>query len=202
MSRWAPALGLCACLSVGVITQVAVSLSNRHWTSYNRVSLANDAQGGLSFVFPTSAYESIGYLYTTRGPSVLSGTLTLRMRVDTIGFPTFRYDTEPGNTCVTPATVRPFFGRYVQKLKKLDYANRWWPRDDALELQAGGGVLAVPLNEVGAVWVKVFEWQQFEQDRQDVDLLGLSFGGGCFYAHGVYVTGGEASFTVVEMTIS
>lgn len=196
-------LGWCL-LVVGLpvgLSAVAVSTTANQWKSYASVSLRNEASGGFSFVFPGTPDAAIGYLWTSRGPRVLAGTLTMRLRVETIGFPTFRYDTEPSNTCDSPASVRPFFGRYEQRVKKLEYANRWWPRDAYAELWAGDVVVTVPLDATRAVWVPAFGWQSFEADRQDVDLLGLSFGGGCFYSHGVYVVGGSATFTVVEIDV-
>ena len=184
------------------LSAMAVSTTANQWKSYASVSLRNEATGGFSFVFPGTPDASIGYLWTTRGPSVLSGTLTMRLRVETVGFPTFRYDTEPGNTCASPARVRPFFGRYEQRVKKLEYANRWWPRDTYADLVAGEVVVTVPLDATQVVWVPAFSWQVFEDDRQHVDLLGLSFGGGCFYAHGVYTAGGSATFTVVDIDVA
>jgi uncharacterized membrane protein YedE/YeeE len=44
--------------------------------------------------------------------------------------------------------------------------------------------------------------EEFSLALEDVENIGMTFGGGCFFGHGVNVTGGQASFAVTEFSIS
>ena len=42
----------------------------------------------------------------------------------------------------------------------------------------------------------------FKQAIANLGNVGFSFGGGCFYGHGVHVTGGNAKFAVINFTLN
>jgi len=89
-----------------------------------------------------------------------------------------------------------------------DTSMRWWSRQGFVPLVAAGTFsIAVPLtpdrwggvngqlansSDVALRW---FEWivQAVPPSR-----IGLVFGGGCSYGHGLYVSGGTATLTVTE----
>ena len=65
----------------------------------------------------------------------------------------------------------------------------------AIELAEGQHTVAVPLkpNQWSSVFGKKGDSARTEFDAAlgDVEHLGISFGGGCFFGHGVNVSGGR-----------
>ncbi len=43
---------------------------------------------------------------------------------------------------------------------------------------------------------------EFAEALRGVDKVGMTFGGGCFFGHGVNVSGGEATFTLKDFAIA
>lgn len=194
-----------------------LSLSADGWstiTGNNRLTLRNDTNGALYFDVPVNAdtncalkgrCASINYLYTTRTPRQISGALTVSLTVQVAGNPTFQYYTNTNNTCGDPATVRPFIWASNQSWADGD---RWWS-SVAYVLAPGSVTFTVPLDP--ALWSGVYgEWAN--QDAQtlawwaealaNISSIGLTFGGGCFFGHGVYVTGGTARFTLQNYDVT
>src|SRR4051794_3464390 len=88
---------------------IALPLRAGEWETISDPSafpLSNDGAGRLLFDFPVSG--SMNYLYNVRPPSLISGIISVSIRVTTTGLVLFNYLTEPFNTCATPASVRPF----------------------------------------------------------------------------------------------
>lgn len=187
---------------------VDLSLKKTTWTTistFSRFPLGNLPDGSLFFDFPSTG--SIKYLYDRRPPSSLLGAthLLVALTVETTGTPVFRYDTEPSNTCVTPAKVRPFLWANHNGGGEFD---RWWSNPVTYTLAAGSAVLDVPLSPES--WSSVFgkfgtydaaSLEGFLSALSHVSSLGVTFGGGCFFGHGVYVTDGIARFILTSYQV-
>lgn len=122
--------------------------------------------------------------------------------IQTTGAPTFNFKTEDFNTCSGTATVRPFFMTSDDWAEEFD---RWWSNPAMLELRAGQQILTVPLQP--EFWSSVYGKRGTEAARQwavavrSIRRAGLTFGGGCFFGHGVFVEGGTATFRLLDFHI-
>jgi len=189
-----------------------VDLTASRWqtaTTLKKFPIANDAAAGdLVFTFPDDAQGRIGYLYTRR-PYRLTGlsVYEAKFRVDVLaGGPSFVWASS-GNTCPNPAHVRLFL--WGTQNAKGEFA-RWWSHAGAQELQPGVSTftptIAADLNDL-ADWSSVFgrfaddsaaATQGFERAKAS-GRVGLTFGGGCFFGHGVGTTGGIAEFVLTNL---
>ena len=110
-----------------------------------------------------------------------------------------------GNTCIAPATVRPFL------LAHDDWSSeygRWWSNPIAYELTAGSTTLTVPLTS--DAWSDVngrfgnydaATAAAFNDAITHMTKVGLTFGGGCFFGHGVSVSNGTANFYLTDYEV-
>ena len=148
------------------------------------------------------ACPSVHYV-TTRAGGPLRGQ-SITMTIEISGAATFRYRLERSNTCNTPATVRLLIQRRNDDLTKEFY--RWWSNPKALALRPGEQTVTVP--KTPDQWSSVFgkkgevAREDFSLALEDAENIGMTFGGGCFFGHGVNVTGGQATFAVTEFSIS
>jgi hypothetical protein len=85
---------------------------------------------------------------------------------------------------------------------------RWWSNPIAYELAAGSSTLNASL--IADQWVSVLgkignssqsATDGFNTALQNVENVGFTFGGGCFYGHGVNVSNGTARFTLIGYSI-
>jgi len=122
---------------------------------------------------------------------------------------TFNYILSLDNTCATPATVRLFLERKNDDLSEEFY--RWWAHTISYELQATPGniTLTVPLtpDQWSSVYGRTGNYDAaalagFQDALQNLGNVGMTFGGGCFFGHGVNVSGGSARFALINYTIS
>lgn len=181
---------------------------------------------GWSFAFPPYAAQLLPCAHTQACASVhyltvptrtLNGYRQIVMsgRIIITGNPRFQYETEPSNTpargCNTPASVRLYFQRRGDTLTGLGpYEHyRWWSNPRSLELDGGVFRLVVPL--IPSEWSSVFgdkgdvspiAMAGFRAARANVDNVGMTFGGGCFFGHGVNVSGGTARFVVTQFVVN
>lgn len=177
----------------------SLSLSTAQWEALSDpdyMPLQNTSSGQLTFAFP--AQGSINYIYSNFPPTQISGSILVTMQVTGSGPVVFDYMTEPFNTCVTPSTVRPFIWSNRNGFGEFD---RWWSNPSAFELAIGSITLTVPLtpDRWSSVYGKLGNADAaadagFTRAVHNVSRLGLTFGGGCFYGHGVRVKGGSARF--------
>ena len=151
--------------------------------------------GGFYFDFPAPP-GSVHYV--TKGAASIGAVLTAKFDITATGAPVFNYKLEPSNTCDSSAKVRLFFQRKGDDLSAvgdLQYY-RWWSTK-GYELAPGAGELVVAVTP--DQWTSVYGKQdpvQFQAALDNVDNVGMTFGGGCFYGHGVNVTNGTARFTL------
>jgi len=130
----------------------------------------------------------------------------MTVQVDTTGPATFNFDTEQGNTCPAPSTVRFFIQRAHDNFSTDGY--RWWSNPVSLIIAPGAGTISVAIDPS--------QWSGLYGERADQDAttlswwnaalsnianIGMTFGGGCFFGHGVYTAGADATFTMLSFTI-
>lgn len=184
----------------------SLSLSATRWEALSDpdyMPLHNDASGQLTFTFPSTG--SINYIYSIAPPSQINGSVIASMQVSGSGPVVFDYMTEPFNTCKTPSTVRPFIWSNRGGYGEFD---RWWSNPTSFELAFGSATVTVPLTPER--WSSVYgkfgnadaaTEAAFARALRNVSQLGLTFGGGCFYGHGVRVKGGTATFTLTSYQV-
>ena len=191
-----------------------LDLSASVWQILNGgATLHNDGGGGLYFDFPvmldTSCVEpggevcqTVNYLFTDHVPSAIGGMLTIRMRVDTTGSPVFHH-TEFNTQCPNnPVAVRAL----IWENTSLNWKGRWWSRDIRFVLEPGTVTLNIPIDPT--LWSGVLgqpasdDLAAWNRTINSVNRLGVTFGGGCSFGHGVFVTGGTARFTIENYEVT
>jgi hypothetical protein len=127
-------------------------------------------------------------------------TLTVSFYILTHGDVRFNYRLEASNTCSSPATVRAFLQRADDDLYAAN--GRFWSNPMATVLAPGRFTMSIDLRP--DQWTNV-EGQRdqagFEALLRNVGHVGVTFGGGCFFGHGVNVQGGSATFVMNSFTI-
>jgi hypothetical protein len=163
---------------------------------------------GWAFDFPTDGH--VGYLVTDQRVKSAFNSITAVFSIDTAGNPFFDWRTESFNTCPNPATVRLFVQRKGDDMSgdgPFEFY-RWWSNPVAYVLAPGDAVLVGDLTDP-AQWTSVFgrsataNEPAFRAALADIGNVGFTFGGGCFFGHGVFVTPGtgSATFTAAEFTV-
>lgn len=150
--------------------------------------------GGCTFEFPTR--DGVHYLTRDAGP--LASVITALVKIETKGAPTFNFHTNPNNTGTTPANFR----LYIQRKGDNGYGefHRWW-RKEGVTLGPGNFALLGDLTRPGdwsSVQGKAGDSSPeatlaFHDAVRDVDKAGVTFGGGSFYGHGVFVDPGTGT---------
>jgi hypothetical protein len=170
-------------------------------------------EDGWTFSFPrfegplpcrdslASDCPSVHYLLTRGGGPIIGHYIA--MTVEISGSPEFRYKLRANNTCDAPASVRLLIQR-----KDDDYTkefHRWWSNPLAIKLEPGRHSINVPLTP--DQWSSVLGKKgnaaprEFAAALNDVEYIGMTFGGGCFFGHGVNVSGDEATFTLKAFAV-
>jgi hypothetical protein len=165
--------------------------------------------GGWYFDFP-SAPGSVHYV-TAAVNMIASKSVSAIIEVTTAGPPIFEYALQANNTCVNPAHVRLLLQEKGDDLSgaggKQFY--RWWSIKAAYELAPGSTVLTAKISDPSQ-WVSVLGERAdasaaatagFRRAMNNLGAVGFSFGGGCFFGHGVRVSGGGARFAVTSYIV-
>jgi hypothetical protein len=154
---------------------------------------------------------SVHYVSTpVRSSATMADHINAAFEITTTGTPVFNYRLKPDNTCDYPAHVRFYLQRARDNLSgQGEYEfYRWFSNDVAYELAAGSPNLTAALTT--DQWTSVFGKKGdydpaaklgFVQVLQNLGNVGFVFGGGCFYGHGVNVSGGTARFALKEYSI-
>jgi len=174
-----------------------------HWRTYHaghKTDLTNAPDGSLSFVFPDASQGTINYLYShaaydVSGATTVSAALALTVLS---GTPAFTYPTAP-NPCVYPATVRLLL--FDTSGGWGDEFGRWWSHEGFQELIPGVFTLTAHLDDP-TQWSSVYGTFASESPEALAGFaavkahakLGMTFGGGCFFGHGVSTSGGTVEF--------
>ena len=166
--------------------------------------------GGGWYVDLPAAPNSIHYVLAAVNMAA-SSSVDASILVATTGTPIFVYNLQPDNACAYPAHVRFLLQEKGDDLSGTNGKQyfRWWSNSAAYQLAPGPANLSAPLTDLSQ-WTSVFGEKAngsaaakagFEQAIANLGSVGFSFGGGCFYGHGVRVSGGGARFAVNGYTV-
>jgi hypothetical protein len=186
-------------------TPLTASLTSTSWETISDPQpypLTNNGTA-LAFDFPTTG--SMEYLYTPSALTAIHGTLTASFNITTSG-PVIFNSLDPQTTsCTLPSAVRPFIWSNNNGEGPYD---RWWSNPRAFTLAPGSGSVSVPLKPDN--WSSVNGQLgnasdpirfNFEKALLNVTRLGVTFGGGCSFGHGINVRGGAATFMLTGLVI-
>lgn len=189
---------------------VGVSMASAQWniqfSSGMPLHPSTNAGGGWYFDFPAPP-GSVHYV-TTAVDMAASENMRAVIQVSTTGAPIFHYRLRPGNTCDVPAHVRLYLQQYGDDMTATKEFYRWWSNPAAYTLEAGSATLDVPFAPDR--WTSVFGKRGtdsaqaeagFKQAIANLANVGFTFGGGCFFGHGVNVTGGAARFVATAFSV-
>ncbi len=171
---------------------------------------AANAAGGWTFDVPP-APGSVHYVTTpTSGyaNAQIGAQVVVEASVDAV----FDFHTAPDNTCEgAPSSARLFLQRRGDDMSGTPGTTefyRWW-NVNGLPLRAGSDTMLGSLTNP-AEWSSVLGRRgdsspeataAFNAAIADLGAVGLTFGGGCFYGHGVRMTQGNARFDVTGFTL-
>jgi hypothetical protein len=189
----------------GPPTVLSAPLAGDAWQTFadpQPFPLINDGPS-LAFDFPASG--SINYLFTPSSLAEIRGSIVVSLRIVTEG-PVLFESLEPQTAaCTIPSSVRPFLWANENGNGPYD---RWWSNPRAYTLAAGSATITVPLQPES--WSSVngrFGHADsearfhFAKALLNVTRLGLTFGGGCAFGHGIRVQGGTARFVLTEYAV-
>lgn len=188
-------------------TPLTASLRSDAWQTIaepDPFPLSNNAGSSeLTFEFPTSG--SMHYLFTTSALAAIRGTFAVTLRVATTGPVVFNSLDTVSSSCSIPPSVRPFFWANLNGNGEYD---RWWSNPRAFTLASGSATITVPLtpeswSSVNGRFGNADSQARFGFDKAilNVTRLGLTFGGGCSFGHGINIRGGAAQFFLSEYAI-
>ena len=191
---------------------VSVSLNADNWDiAYSQGvpphPIANPG-GGWYFDFPVGK-DGI-HLVTTKVSGYASSEMQATVEITALSGALFDFTKEPANTCPTPPASHLYFQRRGDDRTGYGATEfyRWFSNPNKLVLKAGKVTLAVPFDP--AQWPSVFGKfgnanaeanKGFKAALKDVANVGSTFGGGCFFGHGAFVTNGTARFIVTEFKV-
>lgn len=136
------------------------------------------------------------------GSSILGKTITATFAITGAGVFTYWGEGTADNPCANPANTRLYFNTANGPFA---YTKYWWSNPASAYLSSPG-VGTVTATVEPAEWS---DWNgqngatdpaAFADAASNPDLIGLSFGGGCFFENGVGVDG-SATFKLVSFTI-
>jgi hypothetical protein len=213
---------LCACGAIAQDQSLStIDLAVQKWEIQYSPGMpdhpdALDGAAGWSFDFPTDAQCppdnrrcSVHYITTAINRSIdESMTVTLTAQTFALsGRPYFNFALEETNTCEKPATARVMLQRVDDTLTEEFF--RWWSNPIAFQLdRLDTETLTVPLT--ADRWSDVFgrfgnddaeTRAGFRNALEKLGRVGLTFGGGCFFGHGVNVVDGRARFVLREFAL-
>ena len=199
-------------LVLAAFPTTADAASSSGWKIYSY-----NSGGGLSSKQATGDATSVAQfeflptpddaLLAIKQPDGAHGTLngkTITATFTIEGAATFQYYGQP-DACGAPANTRLYFNTNGP----FAYTNFWWSNPSSAVLTAPGTAV-VTANVDPAMWsdwngqfgiVDAETTTAFEAAAADPDLVGLSFGGGCFFENGVGVRTGSATFRLISYTI-
>ena len=184
-------------------TTLNVSLNSAAWQTISDPQPFPLRNAGPALVFDFPSAGSMHYLFTPSPLAALRGTMEVTLQVATTGAVAFNpLDT---TSCNLPPSARPFLWANDNGNGNFD---RWWSNPRAFALAAGAATISVPLlpehwSSVDGRFGNADAETRFgfEKALLNVTRLGLTFGGGCSFGHGIRVSGGAATFTLTEYAI-
>jgi hypothetical protein len=171
--------------------------------------LSGAVPGEIQFTFPGPPTQNytVNYLTTAFTQSIASrSSITISLGTQAVsGSPVFNYAFQ--NTCDYPAHVRPYIERKGDNGYNPNY--RWWADDPysyELDTLLGTVTIVVPLDP--AYWSNVngeigsTNPSAFQAALANPMRIGMTMGGGCYFGHGVNVTGGVARFDLMQYQVN
>lgn len=188
-------------------TTLTVPLAAAAWETLSEPQpfpLRNEGSS-LVFDFPSATAGSMHYLYTSSPLAAIRGTISITLQITTSGPVIFNSLDPQTASCVIPSSVRPLIWSNNNGNGEYD---RWWSNPQAFTLANGTATIAVPLqpqnwSDVNGHFGSASSETKFNFDRAllNVTRLGLTFGGGCSFGHGINVQGGSAKFALTEYIV-
>jgi hypothetical protein len=168
--------------------------------------------GGAGVSFSTDPASYVDLLTTTQDKSLLGDltgkSITATFTVTASTEAVYAYDLSGGNTC-TPAVafVRPYFKSNLKGAFAV--TNYWWANATHYTfVDSATAMITVTVPVATGNWSDYIGEADstvsgaFAQAITNVGQIGLSFGGGCFFANGVGLSAGSASFLLTSYSIS
>lgn len=165
---------------------------------------AGDASSVARFEVLSTPDDALLATKQPGGPNTALNGKTITATFVIEGAGTFEYYGQP-DACGAPANTRLYFSTNGP----FAYTNFWWSNPASMALTSPGGG-TVTANVEPAEWsdwngqrgtVDPATTAAFEAAAADPDLIGLSFGGGCFFQNGVGMSAGSATFRLMTFTI-
>ena len=171
---------------------------------------------GITFDFLTTPDNAV---LSTNHPSYkgtllgdLTGkTITAVISIEATPGASFLYYGEP-DACNSPANVRLYIqsgNRSIVSPGQFEPNLRWWANPNGVSLATlANNTITLTTTLIPGLWS---DWNGqsgtsdpagFAASVKDVKLIGLSFGGGCFFQNGVGVSGGSAKFRLKSYTVT
>jgi len=208
-------LWLLLSLELAIAGSITIPLTPSLWRLEHvsgNITHPNLINGALRFDFPQYPNGDWVNYFDLQYPNSLdistSSYLTMTIRVTTTGTPTFHYDSNPDNTCSVPAHVRPYFA-VSESNPEYNTTGRWWSNPIAYQLAAGTITLTIPLtpdswSDVNGQFgnLNATTVVRFAATKAGVREIGMTFGGGCFFGHGVSVANGTATFQLLSYSVT
>ena len=171
------------------------------------------SDGVWAFDFPHTG--SVNYVTTPFTPQGTPKAITMTFKVTYDPGTIFDYKLgDATNVCTTPAQVVLYFQRQGDKGDLDHYGYRWWftpTQANQLLSNASGEEVTITAPFDPAAWSNVVGYygnanedntRYFNDAIKEMGHVGLTFGGGCFYGHGVRVNVGNAKFTLVKFSVT
>jgi hypothetical protein len=164
----------------------------------------SSADGAWQFDFP--AQDGVHYLTTAL--SKASGTVSMTAEIDASSSDViFDYHTNPDNTCGGPndqGTVSLYLERRGDKGTQPSF--RFWSQPHTLWASTTSTYtifMSASLSDPSA-WTNVYgrhDAAGLRQTSKSLMAIGMTFGGGCFAGHGVFVRNGTATFILKDYAV-
>ena len=189
-----------------------ISLSPEVWEirfSYDMPNHPYAHQSGWVFDFPKGTNCTVkkgcpGVHYVTTKyttPIAAHAVLTLSFKIEADSHIVFNFNLKKNNTCEKPpASVRAFLQRADDDFYGAN--NRFWSNPVSIVLAPGEYTMKVELSPD--------QWTNVRGERSELGFanvlknmghIGVTFGGGCFFGHGVNVSGGAARFIMTRFEL-
>lgn len=207
------ALRLTACGSIETpVTDVSMKASD--WDilySYGMPDHPTDAIDGWVFSFPEgrdncvskkdAECPSVHYVTTKYTGIINKGAIMyVAGKIEADPDVVWNYHFEKANVCNSPARTHVMLQIKNDDLTTSD--GRYWSNPIGLTLANGLFTLKIPVTEGN--WINVdgeFNKEGFDKMLKNMGNVGFTFGGGCFFGHGVSVLDSKAKFYVTNFTI-
>jgi hypothetical protein len=179
-----------------------VSLNPQDWYIFYSAGMphhpSRNVQGAWSFPFPTAGH--VNYIQTPINATIVLHSVHLTFRVDSAAP---QYGVIDPND-ILPATVHVFFEQQNDDLSNPN--GRWWADPSGYDLGSHDNetiTMIVPFDPS--------QWSNLDDDAYDpaafyaalgnVGWIGVTCGGQYFWGHGVALSGGAASYVLVDFHV-